>query len=254
MTSSGAPFLNAARNLRQLGSAYVAWGFVLFIVAVQLVVTQVGGQELEPARSWYIEFGLSRSEFLNGKIWQLFTYGFLHGGWFHVGLNALFILLIGSRVEHITGSKMTLTVLFAGVIAGGLVHLILTPGTNSSSLLVGISGGCMALLLMLTTLSPQSRMMPIPVSGRSLGLGIMVAELILALVDPTLNLPGFSAVGKLLVESGVGSWFLLGHACHVGGGMAGWLMARSILRPRITLDRLRRDRLRREANDSQRRD
>jgi membrane associated rhomboid family serine protease len=98
----------------------------------------------------------------------------------------------------------------------------------------------------MTTLSPQSRMLPLPVSGRSLGIGVILAELILALADPALGVPGFRQVGDWLVRNGMGHWFQMGHACHFGGGVAGWLFGRWLLRPRITLERLRRDRERRE--------
>jgi membrane associated rhomboid family serine protease len=109
------------------------------------------------------------------------------------------------------------------------------------------------LLLLLTTLSPQSRMMPLPVSGKSLGLGILAAELILALIDPAAGLPGFSKLGEILAGHGLGGWFQIGHACHFGGGVAGWVLGRWLLRPRITLERLRRDRERQEARESRRR-
>ena len=242
MTSSGVPFSNAARNLRQLGSSPATWSIAVAILGVELLVALAGGRNFEPAWSWYETFGLSRGDFLSGKIWQILSYGFLHGGWWHVGLNAVFILLIGSRIEHMTGRKTVLVTTLAGVAGGGIGHLLMASG-----LLVGISGGCMALMLLLTTLSPQSRMMPLPVSGRSLGLGIMIAALILALLDPALGVPGVSTLGKLLVDSGLGVSFKMGHACHFGGGLAGWIVGRWILRPRVTLDRLRRDRERREA-------
>ncbi|MES2660499.1 MAG: rhomboid family intramembrane serine protease [Verrucomicrobiota bacterium] len=252
MTSSGAPFSNAARNLRQLGNSPVTWGFAAIILAIELLVTLAGGRDTQPARSWYDMLGLARGEFLAGKVWQILTYGFLHGGWVHVALNAVFILLIGSRIEHMVGRKGLVIATLAGVLGGGICHLILAPGGTGSPLLVGISGGCMALLLLLTTLSPQSRMMPLPVSGRSLGLGILLAALLLALMNPALGIPGLSMLGTLLVDSGFGIWFEMGHACHFGGGLAGWIVGRWILRPRITLERLRRDRVRREANGSQR--
>ena len=70
------------------------------------------------------------------------------------------------------------------------------------------------------------------------------------LLDPRLQIPGLSGLGRELVEHGFGSWFQLGHACHFGGGVAGWLLGRWLLRPRTTLKRLRRDRERREASES----
>ena len=250
MTSHGGPFSNAARNLRQLGSSPACWTWVALVLGIQLLVTVVGGQDRQPARWWFETFGLSRQEVLAGKIWQIFSYGFLHGGWLHVGLNSLFLLLVGSRIEHMTGRTVMVKATIFGVLGGGVGHLILAPSSPGAPLLVGLSGGCVALLLLLTTLSPQSRMMPIPISGKSLGLGILTTELVLALADSGLGLPGFSALGNWLDHHGLGSGFQLGHACHFGGGLAGWLFGKWLLRPRITLKRLRRDRERREASES----
>ena len=195
-------------------------------------------------------FGLGREGILSGKIWQVVTYGLLHGGWLHAAGNSLLVLLIGSRIEHMAGRSAMLKALLGGVLGGALAHLLLAPDGDGAPLLVGLSGGCLSLLLLLTTLSPQSRMMPLPLSGRSLGLGILSAELLMALMNPELGVPGLSAVGGMLVERGGDSWFKIGHACHFGGGLAGWAYGRWLLRPRITLKRLRRDRERREAGES----
>lgn len=242
MTLSGGPFSNAARNLRQLGSSAACWTWVALVLGIQLLVTVVGGQDRQPAWSWFETFGLNRQEVFVGKIWQIFTYGFLHGGWLHVGLNSLFLLVVGARVEHMIGRGGMVRATVFGVIGGGIGHLVVAPGGASAPLLVGLSGGCVGLLLLLTTLSPQSRMMPIPVSGKSLGLGILTVELILALIDPGLRIPGLSTLGRWLVGHGQAAWFQLGHACHFGGGLAGWMLGKWLLRPRITLKRLRRDR------------
>ncbi|MES2923200.1 MAG: rhomboid family intramembrane serine protease [Verrucomicrobiota bacterium] len=250
MTSSGGPFSNVARNLRQVGSSPACWTWVAVVLGIQLLVTLAGGQDREPAWSWFETFGLNRQEVFAGKIWQVFTYGFLHGGWLHVGVNSVFLLLIGSRIEHMAGHAVMVRTGVFGVLGGGIGHLILAPGGASAPLLVGLSGACVALLLLLTTLSPQSRMMPIPLTGKSLGLGILTAELILALIDPSLGIPGFSTLGAWLVDHGHAAWFELGHACHFGGGLAGWMLGKWLLRPRITLERLRRDRERREASES----
>ena len=240
MKASVGPFSNATRNLAQIGRSRACWMAVALIFAVYLAVTVAG---LSRSLNGVFEvFGLSREGILMGRLWQLGSHGLLHGSWLHLALNGLFILLIGSRIEDMAGAGVFWRTLVAGVLAGGVAHLLLGAG-----LLVGLSGGCMALLLVLTTLSPQSRMMPVPVSARSLGLGVMIAEVILTLVNPALGLPGFSKIGELLVKLGCGSWFDLGHACHVGGGFAGWMMGRWVLRPRVSLASLRRARERREA-------
>lgn len=240
MNSQGGLVSNAGRMLRQLRHAEVAWGLFGLTIGIQIAVDMAGG--VDALSRWYETLGLSRAGILAGRIWQLLSHGLLHGAWWHAGLNAVFVLLIGSRIEFIAGRSMVTAVTLAGVVGGGISHLVIGSG-----LLVGLSGGGIALLLCLTTLSPQSRMFPLPVSGRSLGLGILLAELTLALIDPGLGLPGFSAIGDALAAQGMASWFQMGHACHFGGGLAGWICGRWMLRPRVTLERLRRDRARREA-------
>jgi membrane associated rhomboid family serine protease len=232
------------------GTSPASWSVAGIILAIHLCVTLAGGPLHPPAWSVYETLGLTREGVLLGKVWQIFSYGLLHGSWWHVSLNALFVLLVGSRIEHMAGRGAILKTVLLGVLGGGAGHLLLAAGGHRAPLLVGFSGGCVALLLLLTTLSPQSRMMPLPVSGRSLGLGILTAELLLALVNPALAWPGFSTIGKWLVAHGMASWFDMGHACHFGGGMAGWLYGRWLLRPRISLKRLRAERMRREASES----
>jgi membrane associated rhomboid family serine protease len=246
MKSSGPLFSNASRNFRQIGKSPATLAWTVAILAIQLVVTLAGGPDRQPANACFEALGLNRAGILHGGLWKIASYGFLHGGWVHAGLNALCLLLIGSRIEYMLGGRVLTRTLLAGVIGGGTVHLLLSPNGPEAPLLVGISGGCMALLLLLVTLSPESRMMPLPVSARSLGLGIMLAELILALLDPALGLPGFSKLGRELAERGMGAWFQMGHACHVGGGLAGWLIGLRVLRPRVSLRRLRQQRERRE--------
>ena len=240
MSAPGSPLANAGHNLRiALGSPATCLSAAVVMILHTLFSFFV---PMADHASWYQNLGLERAAFLAGKIWQVVTYAFLHGGWWHAGLNALFVFLIGSRVEHIAGRAAMLRVVAAGILGGGVGHLLLGAG-----LLVGMSGACIALLLLLTTLSPQSRMMPLPVSGRSLGFGILLAALLLALVNPQLGAPGFSEIGRTMERQGLGSWFQIGHACHFGGGLAGWIYGRWILRPRVTLESLRRDRARREA-------
>jgi membrane associated rhomboid family serine protease len=252
MTSTGGPFSNVRRNLSQLAHSPVSWAWFAAIMGIEACVAAVGGSDRQPAWSWYEWLGLSREGILSGKFWQLFSYGFLHGNWWHACLNALFLLLVGSRIEHIAGRAVLVKATFFGILGGGLGHLALAPGSSGSPLLVGLSGGCVGVLLLLTTLSPQSRMMPIPVSGKSLGLGVLIAELALALIHPALGFPGFSALGNGLVDQGLGGWFEVAHACHFGGGVAGWLYGRWLLRPRVSLVSLRRDRERREAKGASR--
>jgi membrane associated rhomboid family serine protease len=142
MTSTGAPFSSLGRNLRQVGSSPVCWAWVAVILGIQALVMAVGGPDRQPAWGWFQMLGLSREGVFSGRIWQVFSYGFLHGGWWHAGVNALFVLLIGSRIEHAAGRAAVTKAVIFGVIGGGIGHLVLAPG-GGGALLVGLSGGCL---------------------------------------------------------------------------------------------------------------
>lgn len=249
MNSTGGPFSNVVRNLRQIRTCYGCWTVVGIITGIHLAVTFAGGPLNLRVWQIYELFGLTRDGILEGKVWKLVTYGLLHGSWWHVLMNVAFVLLVGSRVEYMVGRTLMLQSLVLGIIGGGLAHVLLSASGRSAPLLVGLSGGCIALLLLLTTLSPQSRMMPLPVSGRSLGIGILASEFLLSLINPAVGVPFFSEIGRAMVGYGLSSWFEMGHACHFGGGLAGWACGRWILRPRVTLKRLHAERKRREAED-----
>ncbi len=216
-----------------------------FLIVIQALLPSPDGRS-DLAITVYETLGLHWQHFKSGSIWQILTYGFVHGGYWHLMVNVLGVVLIGSRVEKILGAVRFLQVCLFGILAGGAAHLIATAGGTEAPILVGFSAAVMALLLLLTTLSPDSRMWPVPVSGRSLGLGLLIAEGILALIDPALGIPVLADIGKLIVHHGGGPWFEIAHACHFGGGIAGWLYGRWILRNRVTRESLRRARERGE--------
>ncbi len=241
----GKPLVVMVGYCGKLARARWPWLVAALILAIHSLVEYAGGAE--QIASVYLSLGLRRDEVLNGCLWQVITYACLHGNWLHVLINALCILVLGHRVEFLLGSGGFLKTLAAGITGGALGHLLLSDAGMHAAPLVGISGACMAMLLVITTLSPGARMFPLPVTGRSLGLGILLAELLFALANPKLGLPGVAQIGQALAAHGMASWFMLGHACHVGGGVAGVMYAMWLLRPGPTLASLRRDRERREA-------
>lgn len=184
---------------------------------------------------WYENFGLSWDGFSEGKIWQLLTYALLHGDWFHLLVNLGMLLFVGSKVLTILGRKKFYELIIAGVLVGGIFHLltsiVLTVNGDEESYLIGISGACFALLMALIAIAPHARMRFFPVSGKNLGLGIVIAEALMWLMHPGLGLPVFSGIGEQMVVWGGGALFKISHGCHLGGAMAGWWIARGVLAP-----------------------
>lgn len=235
---------NLGESLRRSLSA-ARWSAILvaILAAVWLPVAMAGGPDQSP--ELFRVFGLTRETVLSGSWWQPLTYGFLHGSSAHLLINVVVLLLIGGRIEHILGGLAAMRIFAFGVLAGAAVHMLLVPGGVETAILVGSSGGAMAWLLTLTTLSPESRMCPIPLSARNLGLGLILGSALLAALHPGLGIPVLSSIGGW-VEVRIGPITSIGHACHLGGGIAGWLAGRWVLRPRVTLARLQRQRAARE--------
>ena len=226
----------------------------LGLVGVHLAIELAGGVDEMGSRGLYDRVGLSMPGMLKGWIWQLGTYGVFHGTWFHLLINVMIIYMIGGRVVHILGSRAFLRIFVGGLLAGGVVHLVLYPKyplgeglTTAYIPLVGASGGVMALFLALCGLSPDSRMWPLMISGKNLGRGLMLSALILMLMTPGLKVPFLGALGSQLVEGGGAALlFQVSHACHFGGGLVGLFFAARLLRAPVSLEDLRRARERRE--------
>ena len=226
----------------------------LVLLVVHVVVVMCGGVAALVAAGFYETVGLSRPGALAGKGWQFLTYPFFHGTWPHLLLNWMIIYMIGGRVVHILGARAFTKIFFGGAVGGGLLHVLLFPGyplgegaTPPHWPLVGASGGMMALLIALVSLSPDSRMWPLMVSGRNLGRGLMFSTLVLFLLTPGLKIPVLAAAGHWLASNGeMGSLFQVSHICHFGGGLVGMLYVHRLLRKPVSLEDLRRDRKRRE--------
>jgi hypothetical protein len=112
----------------------------------------------------------------------------------------------------------------------------------------------MALLITLVSLSPDSRMWPLMISGKNLGRGIMLSALILFLFTPGLAFPGLSKVGSWVArdEALGASLFLISHPCHIGGGLVGLLFTRRLLGKPVSLEELQLDRKKREERNHSR--
>src|SRR5437773_10752147 len=91
-------------------------------------------------------------------IWQLLTYGFLHGGLSHIFFNMLGLYMFGSDIERLFGSRFYLLYYFASVLAASLTHLGITALIGAPPApMVGASGGVFGLLLAFGWYFPQRR-------------------------------------------------------------------------------------------------
>lgn len=96
-------------------------------------------------------FGLVPSAFaFQGRIWQLFTYPFLHGDLLHLMLNLMMLAFIASDLEFKWGRRRFLTFYFFCSTVAGVLYLLLQlwvwKGDGLQTPMVGASGaiyGCL---------------------------------------------------------------------------------------------------------------
>ncbi len=253
MGGSGGRFSRGFSHLRE---AKATWQILRILIIVQAapviwdLVSPPGYSQPEKMIQAQILLGLAKPNFLSGDFWQPLTYSLIHADWPHLLLNAAAILLLGSKIEHFTGKKTIRMVALTAALAGGFLFLLLTRDTGTElSRLVGSSAIVFAFLTLLTTLSPDSIFFPFFVSGRSLGIGVILGNLILSLMNPDLPTGPLAQLGTNISENYFPGLFRIGHACHLGGSLAGYLAGRFLLRPRVTIESLRRDREKREGKN-----
>ncbi len=91
-------------------------------------------------------------------IWQLFTYMFLHGDFFHIFLNMYALLLFGIPVEQLWGTKKFMFYYFFTGIGAGIVIFIINMASSGAGAFIptiGASGAVFGLLLAFGVLFPD---------------------------------------------------------------------------------------------------
>src|ERR1700693_2736046 len=187
------------------------------VFLAQTVTSLVGGPD---AARWIIErFGLIPLAATQGlRVWQPFTYLFLHGGLLHLLLNMLVLWMFGCGVERGWGRQRFLTYYFLCGVGAGLcvVAVNLSPllfgqpalaGAEGAT--IGASGAIFGVLLAAAVLFPDREVWLIPFP---MMLPMRVFVLIMGAIE------FFSSLG------GAGSG--ISHLAHLGGMGVGYFYLR----------------------------
>ena len=138
-------------TLKKLLIAYVA------VFVIQHGVDQFAGGNL---KSW---LALIPAYTLQGRVWQIFTYSFLHSDVAQLILNLLVLAFVGSDLEAIWGTKKFLTYYFYCLLMAGFFYLLIQVlfwnPVNLLLPMVGASGGIYGLLLAFGLLFPERDML-----------------------------------------------------------------------------------------------
>lgn len=147
----------------------------------------------------------------HGMLWQLFTYGFLHEGLWHLLGNMFALWMFGSAVEAAWGTRRFVELYSIGIVGAAVTtvavaytHVLGGPNTGT----VGASGAVFAILIAFGILFADNEIMLIPfpfMIKAKYFIGILIViELALAI-------------------SGGGN---VAYVAHLGGLLFGWLYVR----------------------------
>ena len=87
--------------------------------------------------------------------WQLVTYLFMHGGFWHLFFNMFALWMFGMELEHTWGSRKFLFFYLLCGVAGGIANLIVAPMVGQAAPTVGASGAVFGVLLAFGMMYPD---------------------------------------------------------------------------------------------------
>ena len=152
---------------------------------------------------------------LAGRMATLITCMFLHGGWFHLLGNMLYLYIFGDNVEDRLGHVGFVILYLACGIVGSLLQVLFSPHSGVHT--IGASGAIAGMLGAYVVFFPHARVVAI----------VFIIILIQAVEVPAFLFLGFwfvlqlfQGVGSLGSDGGGVAWW-----AHVGGFMAGAAVA-----------------------------
>jgi membrane associated rhomboid family serine protease len=175
----------------------------LAVFAVQFVADRLWGGVFTAL------FGLSRFGIAHGAVWQLGTYLFLHGGFWHIILNMFGLVTFGREMEASLGSRRFALLYFGCGLAGGLGWMLLS--STGGAPCIGASGAVFGVLGAFAALFPQRQVtlllffvLPVRMTARAMAIVFGLISIMLM----------FTTDGNIA------------HAAHLAGGVAGYLYGR----------------------------
>ena len=145
------------------------------------------------------------------KPWTIFTYGFLHSGFFHLFWNMYLLYFSSSLLLNLFANDIFLKLYFLGILIGGLTFILsynfFPVFQDANPYMVGASAGVMSIFIFMSTYSPELevRLILFNIKLRYLGIAFVLLDVI--------QIP--------YGNSG-------GHIAHLGGAFYGFIYAQRL--------------------------
>jgi len=176
----------------------------VIVFIIQVVFTTPQGQLLE---NW---FAMQTSLVLQGQVWRVVTYAFLHGSPLHLLFNMLAIWFVAREVEAMYGPAEFLRLYLMGAIVGALATMGIDLTVKSNEFVLGASSSVLTLLSLFVFHNPRR------IIYFFWGMLAMEARWLLAIYVFLDLIPVIQAINGL--HSGN-----VAHAAHLGGVVYGYL-------------------------------
>lgn len=224
-----------ARTAPVVTVTLIAANVVVFLYQLSLQLSLEPGA-LRAAQELVLEFGvipcrltgtcLAPPEFPHPLL-TVFTSMFLHGGFFHVGGNMLYLWIFGNNVEDTLGHGRFLGFYLLSGVAAAAAQTAVQP--SSTVPMIGASGAVSGVLGAYLLLFPRAQILTLVTVGFFIRLIHVPAVVVLGFWAVVQFLNGFITFGATATgRAPVGgvAWF-----AHIGGFLAGILLL-FVLKPR----------------------
>lgn len=138
------------------------------------------------------------------QLWQLLSYGFLHGGLLHLFLNLFAMWMLGVQLEHAWGSRLFAIYYLVCVLGAGLIQLVVASyGVTGNEIYptIGASGGVFGILLAFGMMFPNQRLVflliPVPIRAKYFVIAYGAFELLAGITGTTAGVAHFAHLGGM---------------------------------------------------------
>lgn len=136
------------------------------------------------------------------QVWQLLSYGFLHGDLGHIFFNMFGLWMFGRDIERTLGAQRFAIYYLTCVVGAGVVQLVVAMLQGGVYPTVGASGGVFGLLLAYAMFFPDRTVMllipPIPMRAKYFVLFYGLLELYLGVSGRAPGVANFAHLGGML--------------------------------------------------------
>ncbi len=202
-------------EVRGAGPGFLTISLVVLNVLVFLYELSLSPIGLD---SFINRYGVVPASVVQGRqLDSLVTSMFLHGGFYHILGNMLFLGVFGDNIEAVLGKVLFLVFYLAGGLAASAAQILIN--VNSTIPMVGASGAISAVLGAYILMFPRSRVKLLIFTGFGIHITRIRAAGFLGFWAVSQVLNGFASLGIQTVETGgVAFW------AHIGGFVFGVLI------------------------------